>query len=386
MTTDPSSPFGKLDSWPDILVDDHDPLAHPALTEPRSKEAWRRYVHQIDPVMPERLLRKQYEKLSTVDLDQYNRVRHQHHSKLVIVETDELVEFRHNLMEVIGLNMNAQAGARSGLVVSGPAGVGKSTTLKTVLRSYELYLRGRHPKYFARVGDDFIPVAYLLMPHKVSPKAMLAKLIEYYGLPHRSSHDTVTLRRLAVQLVERCGTQVLVIDDLHFLNIHGKDGADANNLMKEILNETGITVVAAGIDLDHSKLFPATGKPSSVQRQNGSRFALQRLAPAPCKTKADKQAWVSTIAAFEASLCLLDHEQGTLPGIYEYLHHRTGGMMAGLSQLIRKGAHQAIRNGSERIDEALLNDIRVDITNEARVEASRPSTRNPAKPRRGQVA
>ncbi len=383
MLTTPSSLFG---NWPDILVNDHDPLIHPALTEPRSKEAWRRYVLQCDPVVPARLLRQQYERLSIVDLDQYNRARHQHHSKLVIVETDELVEFRNNLMEVIGLNMNAQAGARSGLVVSGPAGVGKSTTLKTVLRSYELFLRAEHPEYFARVGDDFVPVAYLLMPHKVFPKAMLAKLIEYYGLPHRSSHDTVTLRRLAVQLVERCGTQVLVIDDLHFLNVNGNDGADANNLMKEILNETGVTVVAAGIDLDHSKLFPATAKPTSVQRQNGSRFALQRLAPAPCKTKADKQAWVSTIAAFESSLCLLDHEQGTLPGLYEYLHHRTGGMMAGLSQLIRKGAHQAIRTGRECIDEAMLKDVRVDITNEARVEAARKSTRNPAKPSRGQVA
>jgi hypothetical protein len=62
----------------------------------------------------------------------------------------------------------------------------------------------------------------------------------------------------------------------------------------------------------------------------------------------------------ESALRLHRHEPGKLPALDRYLHKRTGGMIGGLSHLIRAGAINAILDGSEAIIQQLLDDIPLD--------------------------
>ncbi len=370
--------------FPDILAGGHDPIRHPALTEPKTKTGWRRYCDLPDPVPPAKLTWPQYESLSEIDKRRYDRDRARFHSQLVIVESAPLVAFRDHLADLLDINMFAQAGPRVGLVVSGAGGVGKSTAVKTVTREYERQLRSDYPDYFAREGNAFVPVAYLPVPHKVTPRSLLLRLATYFERPVRRGITAIELLPKVVELIEECGTQILVIDDLHFLKMQGTDGEESNNLIKELLNQTGITFVAAGIDLDESPLFPSKPNPTAVQEQNGGRFDLLPFAAASCATRADSENWVGTIRAFEDALVLLRHEPGTLPCLYEYLHMRTAGKMQAISELIRKGARKAITTGTERIDEALLEQVRIDLTSEVRISSSKKSKDN--RPSRGLVS
>jgi hypothetical protein len=71
--------------------------------------------------------------------------------------------------------------------------------------------------------------------------------------------------------------------------------------------------------------------------------------------------WAGLVAALEHSLRLHRHAPGTLPGLEQYLHSRTGGMIGSLLRIIRSAAVQAVLDGTERITRKALEAIDVDI-------------------------
>lgn len=74
--------------------------------------------------------------------------------------------------------------------------------------------------------------------------------------------------------------------------------------------------------------------------------------------------WTGLISALEDSLRLHHHQPGSLTGLEEYLHRRTGGMIGSLLRLIRRAAIQAVLDGTEKITRAALDSIGVDIASE----------------------
>ncbi len=79
------------------------------------------------------------------------------------------------------------------------------------------------------------------------------------------------------------------------------------------------------------------------------------------------------VATMEQALRLHRHQPGTLLKQARYLHQRTGGLISGLSHLIRAAAITAIAEQSEQITRDLLDVIIVDHAAEsAAPKPSRP--------------
>ena len=75
------------------------------------------------------------------------------------------------------LNRNAVSG-RCGLILSGPAGTGKTTAITQLGKMTEVIHRQRHP----RSGSD-IPVIYITAPPAATPKMIAAEFARFLGLP-----------------------------------------------------------------------------------------------------------------------------------------------------------------------------------------------------------
>jgi len=80
-------------------------------------------------------------------------------------------------------------------------------------------------------------------------------------------------------------------------------------------------------------------------------------------TPAQITAWTRHLAGIEQQLRLMDADPGMLTGgtTPEYLYRRTNGVVGLLERLIEDGCREAIGTGTERLDQALLDNVTLSL-------------------------
>ncbi|MFF8983872.1 AAA family ATPase [Streptomyces globisporus] len=283
-----------------------------------------------------------------------------YHSEFVTLRTASMEQCLRQLRLLLVLNHCQEGTARRGLIVSGPPGAGKSTTLMEMARSFELSYRRRHPD-----RADTLPVAFVGIPPSYSPKALVRALARFLCLPvHDRMTETTITDAVCAVLCER-GTRIVFIDDVHLLNTRTRPGADTSDQLKSLAERIPATFVLAGVDVETSPLL--TGPRGA---QLAARFKLLRTLPLLNGTKQQKLEWRYLLNEMESALRLSRHRAGTLERHADYIHLRTGGVMASLSQLVREAAICAVLDGSQAITKKSLSRIVLDVQ---ATRGSRPS-------------
>jgi len=305
---------------------------------------WRRFTGAV-PAVPELLAGDVYASLDDDKRLAYDEDRLDYHSSLLVIETPVIRKVITEGRRLAYLNRNAVSG-RCGLILSGPAGTGKTTAVTQLGKMIEVMHRRRHP----RSGSD-IPVVYITAPPAATAKMIAAEVARFLGLP-------VTRRFNITDIVEAvCGvcldtrTSLVCVDEIHNLNLATRNGAEVSDTLKYFSERIPATFVYAGISIERAGLLSGPRG-----EQIAGRFAMIRTGPFPRNSQ-----WTGLIAALEQSLRLHRHDPGTLTGMDRYLHQRTGGMIGSLLRLIRSAAIQAILDGTERITRTTLESIDVDM-------------------------
>ncbi|WP_157850051.1 MULTISPECIES: TniB family NTP-binding protein [Kitasatospora] len=338
---------------------------HPGLAEPRTKEEWRAYVDHTAPPRPELPPYSTYEAMTPDERDDFNDARDDHHSALALVRTSRMQEIHQAIDQRIRVNRHQAAGARRGIVIDGPPTIGKSTAVKWFAADFERRLRRRHPERFepGYVVDgyivDYCPVVYLSVPAAATPKDLSSSLAHYLAIPNptRGTKSSITSRVLDVMRL--CGTELVIIDDAHFLDLSAREGRIVNDHLKDIANHVAATFVYTGVDLKKSGLF-LEGRGASVRAtQTSGRNTLHSMSPFKINTTAEKTEWVKIVLALESALCLYQHEAGSLAKLAQYLHDRTSGSICALSDLLRESAIVAVHTGEEKITRPLMETVEI---------------------------
>lgn len=354
---------------------DYGNFSHPGLSEPRTKEEWRLYLDYQLPLRPALLPIEVYEQLSSAGRHRHNQARMAHHSALVIVRTSQMKTIHHQIRRRMVTNAHQPAGARRGIVLDGPATLGKSTLVKTFAYDFEHALRREHPERFTRQYTvenrliDYTPVVYLNIPSQATPKDLSVALAEYLAQPYRSGATKSDITRLVLENMRLVGVELVIIDDAHFMDLSFKEGKVVNDHLKYIANHTAATFIYTGVDLKHSGLF-LEGSGSARVTQTAGRNTLLHMTPYAIRTRDEKADWTSVIAAMEDALVLYRHQPGTLAAEWKYLYRRTGGNISSLAELIREAAADAVLTGTERIDRKLLDTIVINEHAQSTYEAN----------------
>lgn len=204
-----------------------------------------------------------------------------------------------------------------------------------------------HCRRYPRSGGD-IPVVYITVPPAATPRMIAVEFARFLGLP-------VTRRLNITDITEAvCGVcldtrTTLVCVEIHNLNLATRNGAEASDTLKYFSER--IPATFAGISVERAGLLSGTRG-----EQIAGRFSMVRTGPFPRTAQ-----WADLIATLEHSLRLHHHAPGTIPGLDQYLHNRTVGMIGSLLRLIRSAAVQAILDGTEHITRKTLESIDVDI-------------------------
>ncbi|MDQ0831380.1 hypothetical protein QF032_003224 [Streptomyces achromogenes] len=346
---------------------------HPGLAEPRTKEEWFAYVFYEPPPRPHL---PPYDVYAAMDKDdaerrRLNRSRNRYHSALVLAWTPAVQHFETEITELLAANEMAPPGARLGLLIDGPPTVGKSTLVKMIGRKFEQDLREDFPERFApdRLGA-YVPVVYVSLTDQVTPKQISIAIARYLNVPTSGTKDTIDDRVLTA--LTACGTQLIIFDDLHFLDCSLKEGRASNDHIKFLANHAPCTIIGTGVDLEDSPLLSEGGPAGPVKRntrgksspssgprtQTAGRFSRQELAPFALDSDTGILQWVGVINSLENALALYRHESKSLTRRHwRYLHDRTNGSIAGLHALIRRSAVRAVQQGTEAITREIMDSI-----------------------------
>ncbi|MGW1917140.1 TniB family NTP-binding protein [Streptomyces sp. NPDC002076] len=343
---------------------------HPGLAEPRTKEEWRHYRDSRPPERPVMPSYQQYLRLTEEEREDFNDDRDAFHSALVIVDTAQVKRLHYLMKRRVKANARRAAGARAGIVLDGPPTVGKSTMVKLFAARHEIRLRRRHPERFEDRYEsgglliDYTPVVYLSIPARATPKDLSVLLADYLGmvLPRGATQTDITNQVLNV--LADVGTELVIIDDVHFLDLSAKEGRVVNDHLKYIANKTAATFVYTGVDLKKSGLF-LEGQASSRATQTSGRNTRHAVTKFGCTTDADKTEWAQTVKALEDILVLFRHKPGQLVKLSPYLYDRTDGSICALTDLLRESAIEAVMSEEEAITRKLMD--RVEISEYAEV-------------------
>jgi AAA domain len=342
------------------------PEPHQPLT---TKEGWQQFVEEgladschtnaADSTGPAAAARQPPP--GPLDAEELLRTRLDYHARLVVVTTPTVRAVIHTGRRLVLLNRH-QTGARRGLIITGPPGTGKTTAITELGRTHELRVRRRSPATIQR-----LPVVYVTVPPTATPRMLAVEFARFLGLPVTRTLNQSDVTSAVCHVLGTLHTELVLVDELHNLNLHTRAGAEASDQLKYLAERIAATFVYAGIDL------AAVGVFSGIRgKQIAGRFITIRTGPLPYGTAEQRQQWRALLGTLEGALQLRSHRNGTFLTLDRYLYERTGGMIGSLLHLVRAAAIDAILNHSERITKTSLDAVILDHAAEQARRARRP--------------
>ncbi|WP_210577774.1 ATP-binding protein [Streptomyces sp. GESEQ-4] len=333
-----------------------------------TKEGWRAFVDEHaepPPPLPSGTV------LDADEAESYKEARIDYHTRSVVVATPTIRKVVTTGRKRILLNRH-QLSARRGLIVSGSSGTGKTTAITQLGKNVEQLARR------SSAGTvPALPVVFVTVPPGATPKMLAGEFARFLGipLPHRMSQVEIT--NAVCDLLARLGTTLVLVDEIHNLDLTTRNGAEASDQLKYLSERIAATFVLAGLSVETSSLFQGTRG-----QQIAGRYSVVPSKPFNRRSRSDRKQWQALIATMEGALRLDRHRPGTLLALEAYLHERTHGLIGSLSQLVREAAVDAIDTGTEKITKRALDRVELDHT----AQQSQPSASSGRRGRRPKAA
>ena len=169
-----------------------------------------------------------------------------------MVTTSAIAEITSEGQLLVLMNQR-EIGARRGLIVSGDAATGKTTSIKQLGRLHELRVRARFP-----AGADRIPVVYVTCPPKGSPRKLAMEFARFLGLPLRTRANVTDIADAVCQVLIDARTDLVLVDEIHNLNHGTPAGEDLSDHLKYFTEHLPATFIYAGIDVERCGVFTGT--------------------------------------------------------------------------------------------------------------------------------
>lgn len=249
---------------------------------------------------------------------------------------------------------------RGAVVIDAEPGQGKTT----IATGYAKRLhRQQYRRYGPRTTDGHqrLPVAYVPLTADVTLKGLNRQILRFYGHPTAQAASTTDLTRAVVDSATSCETKLLIIDEVHFVNLRVRNGLDVSNHFKGLANQIPATFVFVGVGLTEKRFFEEGLIGEERAMAQTSRRTTRCTVPAfSISSDAGMRAWTLMLDRLEAHLHLAAHQPGTLATHARLLHERTQGRIASLTTLIDRACYRAIRDGNEALDADILQQVSVD--------------------------
>ncbi|MFI7611406.1 ATP-binding protein [Nonomuraea terrae] len=329
------------------------------------KEGFKRLAESPARPRPEPLTRCQLNNLHESAREEYNKLRRKHHANLGPIETPQMAALHEDLWDIFDSNDQDCDKVKGGIAIDAFPGLGKTTAALAFakkLHRREIRDKGERTDF----GDERWPVCRVGLTSNTSMRDFNRAILEFYGHPGRFSGTAADFGFRALDAMLSCEAQLLIIDDLHFLGWRTKNSIEVSNHFKYIANEFPVTLLMIGVGLQKRGLFDeGDSYEDAVLAQTGRRTTQLGIAPFHITTGEGRTTWRNTLLAIEQHVVLADRYPGMIADeLSDYLFARSTGHIGSLMTLINRGCQRAVRTGAERLNVALLDQVKNDAASE----------------------
>ncbi|WP_225858940.1 AAA family ATPase [Streptomyces albicerus] len=314
---------------------------------------------------PDVLTVKQLAGLSEAAHEEYQEARSVWHANIGPIKTPQLKALHEDLWDIVDSNQQDGDKAKGAVAVDAFPGLGKTTAVLNFALKYHRRQIQREGA-FTDAGHERWPVCRVGLTSNIGMKDFNRALLEYYAHPGRNSGTSALFVQRALDCVLQCETKLLIIDDLHFLKWQAKNGKEVSNHFKYIANEFPVTLIFIGVELEQRGLYSEVDDSGDIAlAQTARRTTPLTLDPFDVDNEQHRKQWRNLLLALERRIVLSRAFPGMLADeLSDYLFYRTTGHIGSLMTLINRGCQRAARSKTERLDEDLLENVKIDAASE----------------------
>ncbi|PTR44714.1 TniB protein [Rhodococcus sp. OK611] len=324
------------------------------------KEGWFRYAEAPPRTRPAKLSWQELKALGDDAREQYNEERKDWHANIGPLDTPQLHSSHESMWEIVDSNRQDTGHAKGAIALDAYPGLGKTTIADSFGFKYHRALLARNGPT-TEEGDERIPVCHIGLTSNTTMRTLSMMICDFYGHP-ATTGSAATFGRRALDCVLSCDTQLVIIDDVHFLNARSKDGLAVVNHFKWLANELPVTFLFVGVDLKARGLMSEGLSASTAARaQTARRWTRLTVAPFDISTRRGHIAWIQLLLGIEENIVLARSHPGMIADdLSDYLFARSTGHIGSLMSLITRGCYHAISSEAEQLTKKLLNEVRID--------------------------
>ena len=329
------------------------------------KAGWFARAQSPPRAAPVRFTRAQLDGLGGVQRRRYDDARAVWHANLGPIVTPQMQMLFDELEEIVASNRQDGDRVRGSAVLSALPGLGKSTVAIAYGVRYhreQIDLHGCS----TTGGHDRVPVAYLGLTSSTTMRSLNSALCRFFGHPGWEKGNASQLADRATDCVLACQTRLIIIDDVHFVDMNRRDGREVANHFKWLQTQFPVTFLFVGVGiLERQILSEGLCPADAALAQTARRWTALSLSPFEIATDRGRRTWRRLLLAIERDLVLTGGHQGMLADeLGDYLYARSTGHFASLMTLITRGCRRAIHTKAERLTAELLDLVRNDEASE----------------------
>jgi hypothetical protein len=326
-----------------------------------TKRGWNQFVTMLARQRPEVLSRAQRAALSDqarAEVDEYRSVWN---ANIGPIHTPQLIKVHQDLWNILKGNRQDGDTVREPAAIDAFPGLGKSTLANKFGRDYhrkQIELYGE----LTEEGHERIPVMRIQLTDETNRRDFNSKLCRFFNLPGYDKGTANHLENKAVAAAQACQTTLVIVDDVHFLDMRRKNGRAVANHFKALSNSMAATFLHVGVGLEARGLFDeGLYEEDEELAQNGRRMTPLTLDAFEIRTEDGRRIWRNLLLAVERDLALTDKYPGMVADdLSDLLYARSTGHFASLMSLIRRGAQAAMDSGEECLTEQIMKDVKID--------------------------
>lgn len=262
------------------------------------------------------------------------------------LETPESVDVTAAMSSVVARNRMSPPGAKTIVAVTAPNTAGKSTLVRrwaisqyrSTLSTEQLSTESVPAWWPSReLEADLVPVVWMNLQAGAGRKEFNAQLLNFLG--HRSDGVLRATNEKVAVTIARQGVRLVIVDDIHLLRTHHRDGQTVLDHLKYIntaLGEHHATLVLVGANI--------RGGDIAADPQIAGRMRLLDLVTFPIDTADQKLRWQRLLKHAEEQLLpfLPRSEPGFLSNRAGLIWRRCQGYLGDLGTLLRQATYDAV--------------------------------------------
>jgi hypothetical protein len=319
---------------------------------------WFARVQSPPRTAPTRYPRDQLDALDRIERRRYDEGRAVWHANLGPIVTPQMQALFGELDEIVGSNRQDGDRVRGAAVLSALPGLGKSTIAVCYGVRYHRDQIEVHGELTPE-GHLRVPVVYLALTSSTTMRSLNSALCRFFDHPGWMRENASLLADRATDCVLSCQTRLIIIDDVHFLDMNRRDGREVADHFKWLQTQFPVTFLFVGLGiLERQMLTEGLCGADAALAQTARRWTALSLSPFEITTDEGRRTWRRLLLAIERDLVLADARQGMLADrLGDYLYARSSGHFASLMTLISRGCWRAISTGAEQLTVKLLDQV-----------------------------